>query len=412
MLYIILGIIGLVIIISIYYYIKTFFSNINDVKKENIRLDKELGETERELFNKKTNLNQKINESKNQLRTKINECKNLEKRNNDLEIGMAVKDDIFESLKNKTNESISRFSTIYADQLLVQYEITARYLETKKHPAIVTASNIRILKKEAKIHKKQFREMMYKYEALLQLFPELTTYVDDFETIQLLENFENIKDLQDDFDRVSFYISKEEYKKLGKNERNQLALNRYLDGQKSNWQIGRDYELYCGREYEKKEWEVEYIGMEKKLNDMGRDLIAKKDNRIHVIQCKFWAKHKQIHEKHITQLYGTTVAYGIDKDKDLEIVPVLMTNIKLSETATRFAEKLGILVLRISLKPFPRIKCNVGKDEDGFETKIYHLPFDQQYDRTKIKGKGCFYAMTVNEASDMGFRRAYRYYGA
>ncbi len=101
-----------------------------------------------------------------------------------------------------------------------EYDITARYLETKKRPAKITASNIKDLKKESKMHKKQFREMMYKYESLLQLFPELTTYVDDFETIQLLENFDSLKDLQKDFDRVSHYVSKTEYNSLGQDERN------------------------------------------------------------------------------------------------------------------------------------------------------------------------------------------------
>jgi hypothetical protein len=64
------------------------------------------------------------------------------------------------------------------------------------------------------------------------------------------------------------------------------------------------------------------------------------------------------------------------------------------------------------LKEFPRIKCNVNRDEYGFESKIYHLPFDQQYDKTKINKKNEFYAMHVHEAVEAGFRRAYRYFGS
>jgi hypothetical protein len=53
---------------------------------------------------------------------------------------------------------------------------------------------------------------------------------------------------------------------------------------------------------------------------------------------------------------------------------------------------------------FPRIKCNInGKD------KIYHLPFDQQYDRTQIKNNGEFMAWSVAEAESKGFRRAKRH---
>ncbi len=63
---------------------------------------------------------------------------------------------------------------------------------------------------------------------------------------------------------------------------------------------------------------------------MGRDLIAKKGNIIHIIQCKYWAKHKQIHEKHITQLYGTTIAYGLSQNKEIKVVPVFLTNINFS----------------------------------------------------------------------------------
>jgi len=43
--------------------------------------------------------------------------------------------------------------------------------------------------------------------------------------------------------------------------------------------------------------------------------------------------------------------------------------------------------------------------------KIYHLPFDQQYDRTKIiSDKGEKYVYTVAEAEKAGFRRAWRWH--
>ena len=44
--------------------------------------------------------------------------------------------------------------------------------------------------------------------------------------------------------------------------------------------------------------------------------------------------------------------------------------------------------------------------------KIFHLPFDQQYDNVKIDKPGEFYAWNVKEAVQAGFRRAFRYYGA
>jgi hypothetical protein len=411
MIYFFVGLVCLVIIIAIYFRISIFFDNIKEVKEKNKKLTAELKNSKSEFENLKASSTSVLRGKQKELEFQESAFLKLAERNEELENAMNEKDTYFDSLKNKTNEKISKITSLYADHLLVQYDLSAKYLENKKHPAKTEAKRIKELKKDSKIYLKQFREMLYKYEILLQLFPELVSYVEDFSTIQLLENIDSLKELEEDFDRVNFYVNQHEYQNLSENQRNQLALNRYLKGQKTNWQIGRDYELYCGREYELDSWNVEYIGMEKKLNDMGRDLIAQKNNEIHIIQCKYWAKHKEIHEKHITQLYGTTIAYGLDKDQFYNVVPVFITNIKLSSTARKFADKLGVLIIEKELNNFPRIKCNVGKDEFGYETKIYHLPFDQQYDRTKIDNSESFYAVLVDEATKKGFRRAYRYYG-
>tara|TARA_R110002050_G_scaffold262599_1_gene402845 strand:- start:151 stop:597 length:447 start_codon:yes stop_codon:yes gene_type:complete len=135
--------------------------------------------------------------------------------------------------------------------------------------------------------------MLYKYEYLLNIFPELTNYVDDFDTLKQLDDVNSIKDFKEDFDNVQNYLSKEEYFDLDEDYRNQLALDRYLKGKKTSWQIGRDYEMSCGITYEERGWEVEYFGMEKRLNDLGRDLIARKGNDVEIIQCKLWKKQKQ-----------------------------------------------------------------------------------------------------------------------
>ena len=253
--------------------------------------------------------------------------------------------------------------------------------------------------------------MLYKYEYLLQIFPELEDYVDDFNTIKLLEEAVSIEDIKENYDRVRNYISKDEYLKLSVDERNQLALDNYIKGKKNKWQIGRDYELFCGLEYEKNGWTVEYYGMEKKLKDLGRDLIARKGNEVEIIQCKYWSQTKTIHEKHILQLYGTTIIESIiNADLFTKFTPVFITNIQLSEVALKFAEILNVKVLTKKMEEFPRIKCNIGKDEEGNITKIYHLPFDLHYDRTRIKKGEGFYAYTVKEAVEKGFRRAYKYH--
>ena len=61
---------------------------------------------------------------------------------------------------------------------------------------------------------------------------------------------------------------------------------------------------------------------------------------------------------------------------------------------------------------YPCIKCNINRDTNGVETKIYHLPFDQQYDATMIDKSGEFMATTVAEAENAGFRRAFKWFGS
>lgn len=115
-------------------------------------------------------------------------------------------------------------------------------------------------------------------------------------------------------------------------------------------------------------------------------------------------------ENVLMQLYGTTIAYRIENEQlfeeGIKITPVLMipSFTRLSDMAIRFAEVLGIRIMIQDFSEFPRIKCNINGN-----SKIYHLPFDQQYDTTQIKNEGEFYAFTVAEAESKGFRRAMRH---
>lgn len=104
------------------------------------------------------------------------------------------------------------------------------------------------------------------------------------------------------------------------------------------------------------------------------------------------------------QLYGTTIAYKVEKGHLFLPHGIFITNIDLSDTAKKFAAFLDISVIKQPMGDYPVIKCNVNQGN-----KIYHLPFDQQYDRTQICKPGEFYANTVKEAVDAGFRRAYRH---
>lgn len=254
----------------------------------------------------------------------------------------------------------------------------------------------------------------YKYQTLLyeSMFPKLADYA-------LIDEHSSKPQ-----SRSSDWLSDEEYEKLTdaqKLERAQASLEYYIKGSKSKWEVGRDYELYVGYLYRKEGWRVVQNGINAKIEDLGRDLICSKDGVTHIVQCKFWSQHKEIHEKHIAQLLGTTISYAVENKIPIielgkigsdatRIVPVFVTSTNLSSTAIQFANALHVEVHTIVFDPrstdFPRIKCNIGN-----EGKIFHLPFDQLYDRVVISKPGEFYAATVKEAMAKGFRRARRWYG-
>lgn len=301
----------------------------------------------------------------------------------------------------------------------------ASYLTLKKHPAYKKAEAVREVALDNKILRKQIKIAQNFVNYYETLFPWINEYVGD-DLDDLLESIVQGKkeESEEEADPVLKFMPRAEYEKLPPSERNQKALDRYLSSRKKSYEIGRDYERYIGYLYETEGFKVEYMGIEKGLEDLGRDLICIKGNEIDIVQCKCWASHKTIHEKHINQLYGTAVKYFIDhrqligSKKSLSFFPDLIssgqikatfvTSTKLSDTANKFADALGIKVIQEKLlEKYPVIKCNIASNGD----KIYHLPFDQQYDKTLITNNGEFYASTVKDAENKGFRRAFRWRG-
>ena len=249
----------------------------------------------------------------------------------------------------------------------------------------------------------------YQLDYLLELYPALEDVLDVEEYSEL--DYSDHGYLEE-VDPVKNYLSKEEWTQLPTDERNQRALDNYIKSHsKSKWQIGRDYELFVGYKYEQKGYSVTYFGETQGLEDLGRDLICRKDGKTQIVQCKYWSKDKQIHEKHIFQLFATTVSYCIDHSIEQNTVaPVFVTNITLSEEAKRVAKQLNVIYIENQMMgDYPRIKCNNGIDEYGLRTKIYHLPMDQQYDKVLLNHDGDMRVFTVQEAVNAGFRRAYKW---
>jgi hypothetical protein len=300
---------------------------------------------------------------------------------------------------------------IYSDYIYYLDMKVANNLIIKKNPAYKASEEVKMIAKEKRNLFNQLKLVQYQ----LSVYENALPWLEEFKEINIEELDELIEiddDKKDEYDSLKNYLSPEEYKKLPLAQKYQLALERYrISNKKTNWQVGIDFERYSGYIYEQKGYRVTYNGALKKLEDLGRDLIATKKDEMVIIQCKYWSKQKTIHEKHIFQLYGTMITCKID-NPDKDVKAVFITTTCLSEKAKKIAEILCIRVCEnIEYdKKYPCIKCNISK-KDG--TKIYHLPFDQQYDRITIeKEKGQFYANTVFEAEEKGFRRAYKWISA
>ena len=357
-----------------------------------------------QLENKKTVLNNDIYNLDYQQRSRRNELNSLISRiEEQKQREISALEDFKALLKDKNfrfsqlAEEFSKTSTKYFDNI-------AYSLEHKSRPAYSAADTVRLLKQETKQHVRDLTELRLKLAYIEKMFPNINDIFDSgFD-----ENSEFQLETEENTDRVRLFLSSEEYSNLSTTEKNQLALDRYVEQRKSKWQIGRDYEMYVGHKLEAEGYAVKYTGIIENLEDMGRDLIAIKGGKTLIVQCKNWSQEKTIHEKHVFQLYGTLVLYKLDNPM-FEAKGIFVTTTKLSEKARAVAKELDIeIVEQLPLGDFPRIKCNVNRTTGE---KIYHLPFDQQYDNTVINDKdGEFYAFTVKEAEDNGFRRAWRHY--
>lgn len=337
---------------------------------------------------------------------------------------LSVRDEViraakhFDKQKKDINQLVKErqigFPTLakaFEEYLELQDQNIVDFLKYKKNPAIQASELVKELNKkrrESLADKKVLEYLVQYYENVAPFLLDLKEEVSDITEEDRLILAEYTPEERED--ETTSFLTKEEYRKLGAEQKNQLALERYWKRPKSKWHVGKIYERYVGYLYEKEGYNVEYVGIFKGLEDLGRDIIAQKGNEIVVVQCKNWSKFRTIYEKHIFQFFGTVFQFK-DSNPGKNVKAVFATTTELSELARRFAKELNIdLKENFKMdKGYPSIKCNVSK-VDG--TKIYHLPFDQQYDKVKIEPKkGEFYCLTTAEAAKHGFRRAFKYRG-
>jgi hypothetical protein len=308
----------------------------------------------------------------------------------------------------------------YSEYFLLQQVKEAERFASKRHPAVKSAERVKEIARDRRVVEQKLRVAQGIMEYWRDLFPFLDECLGDDVDEELLRKIlsKNIeapfRDVPDvGVDPVRLILNKlpeVEYRKLSSAERNQRALNWWLGKSKSRWEIGREYEKYIGQMHEAQGYVVYYQGILEGYEDLGRDLIAKRGKKTLVIQCKCWSTHKTIHEKHINQLFGTMIKYRIDNPGE-RVQGLLCTSTKVSEKGREFATHLKVALKEdFPLQDYPRIKCNVSKLKGE---KIYHLPFDQMYDRTVIEPElGECYVWTVQEAENLGFRRAWKWHGS
>lgn len=310
-----------------------------------------------------------------------------------------------------TPEVLKKIAKAWVDYKDIIWDRYIEHLLTKPRPiSIETATEFRKKLKEFKDNVLiSYKETEYKYNYLISLFPDLQEYIDGEAVL------EDSNEIEEHEDRREVYLTKEEWKSLSDAEKSQLALDRYNEKRKrSKAQVGRDYEEYIAHLFRQqlKGCKITMFGEQRGLEDLGRDLIVQHRSKVYIVQCKRWSEDKVIREKHIMQLFGSTIEYCWDTRRGgihpldvvgKTIIPVFVSTTELSDTASRFAERLDVIVAQEQMGEYPQIKCNIGADD----RKIYHLPFDQQYNSCIIDHKkGEFYAMTVAEAESKGFKRA------
>lgn len=339
-------------------------------------------------------LNSKITSEKEEFATLKNQHRLLQQSKRD-----HIK--LVSRLETELDQSYPWLAGMYKKFQIEEDNHDAYLLSNRSSSAKDIVKKLKITNKNLKFEKALLENQLSVYETL---FP----WLEEFKKVDVDKAVEYVKQTQNDeeYDKVSDFLSPAEYKALSVTRKNQLALDRYKKHRKSDWEIGVDYERYIGYLYETKGYKVKYSGAVERLKDMGRDLICTRGDKILVIQCKRWSIHKTIHEKHIFQLFGSTIQLKyLNPDKNY--TPVFVTTTQLSEVAAYCAQQLGIEIIeKEKYTDYPCIKCNISKDG----SKIYHLPFDQQYDKVSIdQSAGECYASTVEEAEQMGFRRAYRH---
>lgn len=137
-------------------------------------------------------------------------------------------------------------ATAIADFHALEAERDAKMLESKKHPAVRAAAEVREHGSKRREAERLARQMRYRAEYYEKLFPWLADYVGD-DVPDFAVEVGGTTETSDD--PVRIWLTEAEYKNLSIIEKNQMALERWKTKKRSNWEIGREYERFIGYNY-------------------------------------------------------------------------------------------------------------------------------------------------------------------
>lgn len=359
-------------------------------------------------------------EKKNEYEKKIEDCEKTIREYNYVDNLLSWYKDKINNIVNGV-EPFKSSASLMADIESFVTDGIVSFLREKRPPANSTANEIeKKFNQKTRMYIQQLKELRYKFDFLLEIYPQMSDYICEDDSLISMADMEMEDVLNGDYDHTKDYLSDDEWSRLSKTERYQVALDRYKERRRSNaWVAGVEYEMYCSYLLRKNGFYVIEHGVNMRKADKGRDIIAMKNGNTYIIQCKRYSLQNRdgtdrfVHENVICQLYGTTIEYKLENPNNTlfanleKVIPVLYTTGQLSDTAQAFANYLNVKVVNCQMGDYPMIKCNKNNGE-----KIFHLPFDQQYWNTIIDTtQGEFYAWTVKEAEAAEFRRAYRWRG-
>ncbi|MCZ2224886.1 MAG: restriction endonuclease [Chitinophagales bacterium] len=351
----------------------------------------------------------------------------VQRKNIELDLKSAEQNSTIQRLKVFYDDifgSIDWLSTKYADFFFLVDQ--NNYVLPKRRNTATCSDAQKEFAKDNKKLRKRLIELELQLNHIQSLVPDVEEIIDTTKEDEYLDDIE-----VETADKINYLVDVQTQLTLKtKSEILQSALNKYVNRKMSKMAVGKDYERYIGHLYEEDGYKVEYHGIKRGIADLGIDLICTKGLKTILIQCKNWSKTKNIHENAINQLFGTSMKYYLDKYEDFkkadkgslfedvgipfnkDLQPIFITTTDLSDRAMEFASALKIEVIKIPYeKNYPRIKCNIGKDEYGKEIKIYHLPFDQKYDVVQNIRNGGVNVLTIDDAEKLHYRKAFRWRG-